>query len=238
MTEPGFEEKMREEWNRRAGKSFMQYTSGTQTESEQDYLASAQRDADTILKYLGGADTKSWRAIDLGCGVGRIMQVLAPRFGEIHGVDVSDEMLRHAKERLKEHGHVRLHRIEGKDLKLFPDAHFDVMWSYSVLYHMPRELMYGYVRELGRVMKPGGVMVYQLAQLYSVRRWLQAVFRIEPDPADYNVRRFYTKGHLQQLAAENGFEVLACEPGYGHDLWNHWRKKQAGERLTDPAEAP
>ncbi len=225
MAEPDVEAKMRAEWNRRAKSSFMQYTSGTQTENEADYLESAKRDAAVIKKHLAGADTKTWRVIDLGCGVGRIITVLAPEFGEIHGVDVSDEMLKHAEERHKAFPHVKFHRIDGRDLKLFPDAHFDLMWSYSVLYHMPRELMYGYLKELGRVMKPGGRMIFQLAQLYSLRRKFQAWFRIEPDPTDYNVRRFYTDGHLRQLAGENGFEVIASEAGQGHDLWNHWRRK-------------
>lgn len=225
MSDPAFEEKMREEWNARAQKSYMQYTSGTQTENEQDYVKSAERDAATILKYLGGADTKTWKGLDVGCGVGRIIQVLAPRFAEIHGVDVSDEMLRLGRDRLKAFPHVQLHRIEGTTLQQFADNTFQVMWSYSVFYHMPRTLYYGYLKELSRVMAPGGQLVYQLAQTYSLRRWLNAVFKVEPDSKDTNVRRFYTKGHLRSLAQENGFEVLAIEPGPGHDLWCHWRKK-------------
>jgi SAM-dependent methyltransferase len=222
--DPAYEERMRREWNDRARKSFMQYTSGTQTENENDYMESARRDAGTILKYLGDTDTKSWRALDLGCGPGRIIQVLAPRFAEVHGVDVSDEMLRLGRERMKEHPNVTLHRVEGTSLRMFPDRHFQLMWSYSVLYHMPRAVYYAYLKELSRVMAPGGLLVYQLAQLYSIRRWLNAIFRSEYPDGDTNKRRFYTPGHLRSLAAENGFEVLAIEPGPGHDLWCHWRR--------------
>ena len=225
MADGDMESKMREEWNARAKKSFMQYTSGTQSEREEDYVQSSIRDSNTILKYLGNEETKSWKALDVGCGVGRIIQQLAPRFGEVHGVDVSDEMLNLAKERLRPFPNVHLHRLDGTDLRTFPDRTFNIMWSYSVFYHMPRTLYYGYLKELARVMAPGGRLIYQLAQLYSTRRWFQAVFRIEPDPKDTNVRRFYTKGHLRRLAAENGFEVLAIEPGPGHDLWCSWRKK-------------
>jgi ubiquinone/menaquinone biosynthesis C-methylase UbiE len=225
MPDPAYEEKMRREWNERAQKSFMQYTSGTQTENESDYLESARRDAATILKYLGDADTRTWKALDVGCGPGRIIQVLAPRFGEVHGVDVSDEMLRLGRERLKEHPNVQLHRLEGTHLKPFADGTFQVMWSYSVFYHMPRSLYYSYLKELSRVMAPGGRLIYQLAQTYSLRRWLNAVFRTEYADGDTNRRRFYTQGHLRRLAAENGFEVLSIEPGPGHDLWCHWRKK-------------
>jgi ubiquinone/menaquinone biosynthesis C-methylase UbiE len=217
-------DKMRADWNDRATRGFMQYTSGTETGSEADYAAAAKRDAATVLHYLGDADTSGWTALDVGCGVGRLIGELAPRMGTIHGVDVSDDMIRMATERLSPHANVRLHRIEGTDLKCFEDRTFDVMWSYSVFYHMPRTYYYRYLQELSRVMKPGGLLIYQLAQLYSWRRRFNALFRIEPDPNDFNVRRFYTKGHLQALARENGFEVLAIEPGHGHDLWCHWRK--------------
>jgi len=225
MTDPSFEEKMRVEWNARAQKSYMQYTSGTQSEKEEDYVKSAERDTAPILRYLDGADTRTWKALDVGCGVGRLIQVLAPRFAEVHGVDVSDEMLKLGRERLKPFPNVQLHRIEGTDLKPFPDRTFQIMWSYSVFYHMPRSLYYGYLKELSRVMAPGGRLMYQLAQTYTLRRWLNAVFRVEPDAKDTNVRRHYTKGHLRALAEANGFEVLHCEPGQGHDLWCHWRRK-------------
>jgi SAM-dependent methyltransferase len=216
--------KMRSDWNDRAARGFMRYTSGTETGSEEDYAAAARRDAATILRYRGPADTSGGVALDVGCGVGRLIRELAPHFSEVHGVDVSDEMIRMATERLAGFSNVHLHRIDGTDLRLFSDRTFDLMWSYSVFYHIPRSLYYGYLRELGRVMKPGGVLIYQLAQLYSWRRRFNALFRIEPDPNDFNVRRFYTRGHLRALARENGFEVLAIEPGPGHDLWCHWRK--------------
>jgi SAM-dependent methyltransferase len=218
-------DKMRADWNDRANRGFMRYTSGTESGSEAEYAEAARRDAGTVLRYLGDADTSAWVALDVGCGVGRLIKELAPRMGEVHGVDVSDEMIRMAGERLAGAPNVHLHRIDGTDLRLFPDAKFDLMWSYSVFYHIPRTLYYGYLRELSRVMKPGGRLVYQLAQTYSWRRRFNAFFRIEPDPTDFNVRRFYTTSHLRSLARENGFDVLSIEPGPGHDLWCHWTKR-------------
>ena len=42
---------------------------------------------------------RALRALEIGCGPGRLMKPLSRNFGEIHGVDVSDEMVRLARER-------------------------------------------------------------------------------------------------------------------------------------------
>ena len=225
MADADIEAKMREDWNDRAQRGWMQYTGGTDTNNEQDYVDAAIRDANTIRKYLGDVDTKEWKALDVGCGAGRIVQQLAPQFAEVHGVDVSDEMIKLATERLKPFDHVKLHRTDGADLKMFEENTFQMMWSYSVFYHIPRTVYYSYLKELTRVMAPGGLLIYQMGQTYSFRRWLQAIFRIEPDAQDTNRRRFFTKKHLHELATENGFEVVSIEPGPGHDLWCYWKKK-------------
>ncbi len=225
MDDPAIDDKMRREWNERAQKGYMQYTGGVRTGMEDDYVQAGRRDADTILKYLGGEDTKAWKALDVGCGAGRILQHLAPRFGEVHGVDVSDEMIKLAGERVQGQTNVKLHRVEGSDLKAFADRSFNFAWSYSVFYHVPRTVYYSYLQELSRVLLPGARLIYQMAQLYSLRRWLQAVFRVEPDAQDTNRRRFFTKGHFRELADRYGFEILSMEPGNSHDLWCQWRKK-------------
>ena len=217
-------ERMRDDWNDLARRGFMQYTSGVRSGEEQDYVASARRDADTIRRYLGQVDTSGWTALDLGCGAGRIIRELAPSIGTVHGVDVSDEMIRKSTERLEGLPNVELHRIEGTRLVPFRDATFDLMWSYSVLYHLPRKDFFRYLAELSRVMKPDGLMIFQLGQNYTLRRWIKAVFRYEPDPNNYIWRRHYLTRDLRSLAEKNGFKVLAIEPGPGHDLWCHWRR--------------
>jgi SAM-dependent methyltransferase len=225
MSDAPIEARMRADWNDRAARDFMRYTCGVETGREEDYAAAARRDEALILKYLGGADTRAWAALDVGCGVGRLIERLAPRFRDVHGVDVSDEMLRRAGERLKGVPNVRLHRIEGTHLRQFPDASFQCVWSYSVFYHLPRPVFYGYVPEVARVCAPGAEFIFQVSQYFTPRRWLQAVLRVEPDPSDTNRRRFYTKGELRRLAAGHGFQVLAIEPGPERDLWCHWRRR-------------
>src|SRR5579871_4277521 len=96
-------ERMREEWNARAREDAHYYVAfGGRGQAEEDFDATA---AD-VLRLLESnlpriaCDPKR-RALEIGCGPGRLMKPLSRHFGEIHGVDVSDEMIRIARERLQ-----------------------------------------------------------------------------------------------------------------------------------------
>jgi len=84
-------------------------------------------------------------------------------FSEIHGVDVSDEMLALARQNLRDVPHAHLHRNSGSDLAGFPPAHFDFVYSYAVFQHIPSvEVISRYLEESTRVLKAGGVLCCQL----------------------------------------------------------------------------
>jgi len=59
---------------------------------------------DFVVKDLelitDGTDPKKMRILEIGCGAGRMTKYLAELFGEVHGVDVSDEMVRVGRDRL------------------------------------------------------------------------------------------------------------------------------------------
>lgn len=109
-------------------------------------------------------------ALDLGCGVGRFTRVLADRTAHVHAVDVSSEMLERAQQMLASHGNVEFHHGDGVSLPL-PDASVDVAVSFVVFQHIPDPLVtLGYIRELGRVLRPGGWAVFQLSNDPAVHR--------------------------------------------------------------------
>src|SRR5881227_2023381 len=82
-------------------------------------------------KRLRGRDA----ALEIGCGPGRLLRPLSRHFGEIHGVDVSDQMIALAKERLRDTPNAFPHHSSGSDLSLFPDEKFDFVYSYAVFQH-------------------------------------------------------------------------------------------------------
>jgi len=79
---------------------------------------------------------RSRRALDFGCGVGRLTQALTARFDELVGVDVAPSMIRLAR-RYNRHGRRCRYVVNGEDnLRLFPSDHFDFVYSNMVLQHM------------------------------------------------------------------------------------------------------
>src|SRR5450759_5997911 len=83
---------------------------------------------------------------------------MASHFGEIHGVDVSDEMIRIGREKLRGIPHAHLHATDGSSLGMFADDSFDMVYSYAVFQHIPsKEVVLEYLRETHRVLKPGGI---------------------------------------------------------------------------------
>ena len=100
------------------------------------------------------------RALDFGCGIGRLTQALANHYDRVDGVDISQEMVTLAVEHDR-HG-CTYHVNQTEDLALFEDDTFDLVYSMIVLQHMPQHLQRGYVREFFRVLKPGGVAMFEM----------------------------------------------------------------------------
>ncbi|MCP5116638.1 MAG: class I SAM-dependent methyltransferase, partial [bacterium] len=102
------------------------------------------------------------KALDFGCGVGRLTQALVEHFDEVHGLDVSKGMVRQARE-FNRHGDRCVYtQNEQPHLGCYPDARFDFIYSNITLQHMAPRLALGYLREFLRVLAPGGLLVFQL----------------------------------------------------------------------------
>jgi len=102
------------------------------------------------------------RALDFGCGPGRLTQALATDFESVDGVDISPSMIELAN-RLNQHpDRCRYHLNVADDLALFADSTFDFVYSNITLQHVGQAHAKSYLREFFRVLKPVGVTVFQL----------------------------------------------------------------------------
>ena len=134
----------------------------------EEFFATGPADVDLALGMLAerGIAIERGRALDFGCGVGRLTRALAERFDSCDGVDLAASMIERARELNKDGERVRFHHNDAPDLRLFPDGSFDFILSLIVLQHMKPELMRGYMREFVRVLRPGGVAVFNVPESF------------------------------------------------------------------------
>ncbi len=113
--------------------------------------------ADNLLDHLGLAEARALTAVEIGCGNGRMTHRLAERFGVVWALDISPEMIARAKARWPALGNVRFVVGSGADLEPVPSASADVVLSFITLHHVTDPaVVLSYLRETGRVLKPGG----------------------------------------------------------------------------------
>jgi SAM-dependent methyltransferase len=102
------------------------------------------------------------RALDFGCGAGRLTQAMAEHFAACDGVDISKPMLQIARQHNRFADRCTYHLNPAPDLRLFANGTFDFAYSTLVLQHMEPRYSMHYVGELLRVMAPAGLLVFQL----------------------------------------------------------------------------
>jgi SAM-dependent methyltransferase len=131
-----------------------------------EFLSSGEREVAVVfarLAHIGVALSSSQRALDFGCGAGRLTQALATRFTHVDGVDIAGSMI-DAAEGLNARSNVRFHHNTTADLTLFKSDTFSFVYSSIVLQHMHPSLALGYIVDFVRVLAPGGVLVFQVSE--------------------------------------------------------------------------
>jgi ubiquinone/menaquinone biosynthesis C-methylase UbiE len=126
-----------------------------------EFMASGQAEIAAALGRLDQLGICPGRsaALDFGCGVGRLTAALGEYFDSVTGVDISPSMLDRARTLLAGQPSCKVVHNACPDLRLFPDASFDLVYSSLVLQHMPRALACAYLAEFLRVTRPGGAVV-------------------------------------------------------------------------------
>ena len=134
--------------------------------TREEFLATGAIEIGRVMAYvrsLGLSPDPASTALDFGCGVGRLTRALAGYFPECWGVDISPTMIRLAQEFTR--GMACNFRLnETNDLRIFDDDSFGFIYSSIVLQHIPRTHVERYLRELIRVLKTGGIFVFQLPE--------------------------------------------------------------------------
>jgi SAM-dependent methyltransferase len=109
-----------------------------------------------------GLGARRARALDFGCGAGRLTRALGRFYDESIGVDIAPSMIDLAIALNEGHPGCRFALNERGDLSQFENASFDLVLSLITLQHMRPEYAKGYIREFVRLLHPDGVLVMQI----------------------------------------------------------------------------
>jgi ubiquinone/menaquinone biosynthesis C-methylase UbiE len=189
-------------WDRAARVDAIQAISDQDT--AESFEVSGRVDAEALRPYLPA----DGRFLEIGAGIGRVLQHVAPMCAEAHGIDISEQMVARGRARLAHLANVRLHHGNGYDLEPFDDGVFDALYCAFVFQHMPKTTVFNYLLEAHRVLKPDGVFRFQVPNLLVDGHFLAFQHFSMP----YFVRHpfpmyFYTPAEVIRLTTKAGFWI-------------------------------
>ncbi|HWA10207.1 MAG TPA: class I SAM-dependent methyltransferase [Opitutaceae bacterium] len=206
-----------------------------------EFFATGRRVVDNELAHLREhyPALRRQRALDFGCGVGRLTQALANHFDTVTGADISTAMLALAREHNRQGARVSYVHNTRPDLSIFPDASFDFVCSLITLQHIPPVHARTYIAEFLRVCAPGGAVLFQMPRRLPPRdpperlqfsAWPPTLWMRVRRYVRYHFRLRFPGGPVMEMHAMAREEVLALLAAAGGELVAEWP-----DEATDPA---
>jgi ubiquinone/menaquinone biosynthesis C-methylase UbiE len=164
-----------------------------------------------VVRESGGADKV--RLLDVGCGTGRTLHQLAiahPTM-RLHGADLSPAYIKLARKRLEHVAELTL-AVENGEALPWADETFDVVTSTYMFHELPRNARRNVVREMLRVVRPGGLVVIEDSAQLSESAELESVLRGFPREFHEPFYADYLEDDLGALLEEVGFGQVGTEP--------------------------
>lgn len=144
--------------------------------------------------------------LDLGCGTGRFALPIARRFRlSVTGADLSPEMLSKAIEKDLDKL-VRWH-IQDAEHLTYSDELFDIVFLSQLLQHVEHSQQV--IREVHRVLRPGGVLLIRYAGLEQVQTDVEHVFF--PEALLVDQLRYPTVTKVEEWLTTAGFKMISSE---------------------------
>lgn len=159
------------------------------------------------------------RILEIGCGLGAHTELFASSPCEVSAIDITERAVELSQRRLAFRGlNADIRQMDAEHMT-FADGSFDFVWSWGVIHHSASTDQI--VREVARVLKPGGefrFMVYSRRSLDAYLKILRGFVTGKPlrkmtvpDILSYYtdgyIARFYTRRELRLLLVANGFGV-------------------------------
>lgn len=173
------------------------------------------RELEALARRWGGG-----RLLNLGCGHGADFLPFKEGF-ELYGVDFSTEMIKMARKYAAKFNLSLNLKVADVTKLPYPDEVFDRAIAVATYHHLSgKEARFKAIRELKRVLKPGGEVFITVWNHRQPRFWLRPKEVTVPwRQKGETVHRYYylfSYGELEKLVKEAGFKVLRSFPESSH----------------------
>jgi ubiquinone/menaquinone biosynthesis C-methylase UbiE len=143
-------------------------------------LVQSRYEARLMMERLGGR-LEGMRVLEIGCGRGVGAEIIFERFGarEVHAFDIDPDMVEKARGRLSKYppGHLRLFVGDAAAIEA-DDSSYDAVVDFGIIHHVP-----GWrraVAEVARVLRPGGLFLFEEVTRQALSRWFYRTFLKHP----------------------------------------------------------
>jgi SAM-dependent methyltransferase len=187
-----------------------------------EFFRTGEREIREVLRYAGrlGLKLNFQRALDFGCGTGRLSQALGDHFQHVTGVDIAESMVRTAWAHNRHGKGVQYLVNTTPDLKNLDSDCFDFIYSSITLQHIPPEAGRKSIEEFVRVLRPGGIAIFQVpngkpfapgswrARIYVLhRQHLRRLWKVVRGRPPYEIH-YVPRQDIERLIHEAGGTIL------------------------------
>jgi len=172
-------------------------------------------------KVMGFSDFAGQRLLEVGCGMGTDLLQFARGGADVTGVDLTPRSVETSRHHLGLYGQSGDFALTDAEKLPFADKSFDVVYSNGVLHHTPDTA--GAVREVHRVLRPGGLARVMLYHRHSWNYWIEII-----------LHRGLLRGQLLrgQTAEDIMSRYVEVNEGEGRPLVKAYSKAHARELFS------
>ena len=142
------------------------------------YYSEGRKYIDGIFETINQSITSTFhpkRALDFGCGVGRLLIPLASRCDLVEGIDISKPMLKEAEKNLKERGIKNVRLLLSDDQLSQAQGPYDFINSYVVFQHIPRKRGQKIIRRMIDLLEEGGIGALHITYFSKAPFWIKVI---------------------------------------------------------------
>jgi ubiquinone/menaquinone biosynthesis C-methylase UbiE len=197
-----------------------------------EFFESGRHEIEQVMKNISKMRMRPQfdTALDFGCGVGRLSRALSRYFKRVVAVDISTAMLEEAKAQHRGFANIEFLHNARNDLGSIPSNSIDFVYSNIVLQHMPENRQLLFISEFCRVLKGGGIAIFQTPSLHNLST-LTGWIRFLLGNRLLNIARKVKHGKhgIMEIHTLNRNKILAALDAFGMSAAQIERYDSAGK---------